>query len=183
MESRSIAEMADDVQMAEDDQGSCDDPAAWFADRELVDHSVRDPWEAPVGDGSVGAGLREYDSTPELRDPWPEPPPVVRWFVREANDGANQETPVSEDEAFRRMNDRIDGLVTDPLIADDLRRYEAERRQADRVAAIETTGGTLTGAFPAGYLGELRDDWSTVQDAAQIFAQRSAELNRRLSEG
>lgn len=82
------------------------------------------------------------------------------------------------------MNDRIDGLVTDPLIADDLRRYEAERRQTDRLIAIETTGGTLSGAFPAGYLDELRDDWSsTVQDAAQIVAERSAELNRRLREG
>ncbi len=90
---------------------------------------------------------------------------------------------MSEDEVFRRMNERIDGLVTDPLIADGLRRDEAERPQVDRLAAIETTGGALTGAFPAGYLDELRDDWSTVQDAAQIVAQRSAELNRRLSEG
>lgn len=65
---RSIAEVADDVQMAEDNQGSRDDPAAWLADRELVDHSVRDPWEAPVGDGPIGAAQREYDSTPELRD-------------------------------------------------------------------------------------------------------------------
>lgn len=65
---RSIAEVADDVQMAEDNQGSRDDPAAWLADRELLDHSVRDPWEAPVGDGSIGAAQREYDSTPELRD-------------------------------------------------------------------------------------------------------------------
>lgn len=65
---RSIAEVADDVQMAEDNQGTRDDPAAWLADRELVDHSVRDPWEAPVGDGPIGAARREYDSTPELRD-------------------------------------------------------------------------------------------------------------------
>jgi len=89
---------------------------------------------------------------------------------------------VSEDEVFRRMNDRIDGLVADPLIADELLRYEAQRRQADRLAAIETTSGALTGQFPTGYLDELRDDWSTVQDAAQTVAQRSAELNRRLSE-
>ncbi len=64
---RSIAEVADDVQMAEGDQGSRDDPAAWLADRELVDHSVQDPWEAPLGD-FVGAAQREYDSIPELRD-------------------------------------------------------------------------------------------------------------------
>ncbi|MCK0177101.1 hypothetical protein [Mycolicibacterium sp. F2034L] len=81
------------------------------------------------------------------------------------------------------MNDWTDWLVPDPLIADEPGRHEAERRQVDRLAAIETTGGTLTGAFPAGYLDELRDDWAAVQDAAQTVAQRSAELNRRLSEG
>ena len=32
------------------------------------------------------------------------------------------------------------------------------------------------------HLEELRDEWPAVQDAAQVVAERSAELNRRLSE-
>lgn len=35
----------------------------------------------------------------------------------------------------------------------------AERASEDRRAAIVETGGALTGAYPTGYLGELRDDW------------------------
>jgi hypothetical protein len=88
---------------------------------------------------------------------------------------------VSKGEAFRRLNDRIDELVTDPLIAADVRRYEAERQHAYRLAAIKPPAGPSPKR--SGYLDELRDDWSTtVEDAAQITAQRSAELNRWLSE-
>jgi hypothetical protein len=35
----------------------------------------------------------------------------------------------------------------------------AERAGADRRAAIESTGGALTGSYPAGYLKRLRGDW------------------------
>ncbi|WP_370500238.1 hypothetical protein NWT09_31450 [Mycolicibacterium sp. jd] len=49
---------------------------------------------------------------------------------------------MSKGAAFRRMNDRIEELVTDPLIADDLRRYEAERLHADRLTPIETQHGS-----------------------------------------
>lgn len=79
-------------------------------------------------------------------------------------------------------DDGTDRLVTDLLTADDLRRHEAERQQTNRLASSQTTGGTLAGAFPAEHLEELRDEWPAVQDAAQVVAERSAELNRRLSE-
>lgn len=36
---------------------------------------------------------------------------------------------------------------------------EVARASADRRAAIEGTGGALTGSYPAGYLDDLRDDW------------------------
>ena len=87
-----------------------------------------------------------------------------------------------ESEPLRRLNEGINELATDPPIADDVRRYEAEQRHADRLAAIEATSATPTNAFPSGYLDDLRDDWTTaVKHAAQVTAQRSAELNRRLS--
>jgi hypothetical protein len=35
----------------------------------------------------------------------------------------------------------------------------AERAGEDRRAAIVDTGGTLTGAYPAGYLEQIRGDW------------------------
>lgn len=35
----------------------------------------------------------------------------------------------------------------------------AQRTGADRRAAIERTGGALTGSYPAGYLERLRSDW------------------------
>jgi hypothetical protein len=38
---------------------------------------------------------------------------------------------------------------------------DIERTAADRRAAIERTGGALTGTYPAGYLDRLRDDWPT----------------------
>lgn len=89
---------------------------------------------------------------------------------------------MNESESFRRLDERVDELVNDPLIADDVRRHEAERQQADRLAAIEATSGALTKAFPPGYQSDLRDDWTTaVERAAQVTAQRSVELNRRLS--
>lgn len=34
-----------------------------------------------------------------------------------------------------------------------------ERAAAERRAAIVDTGGALSGAYPAGYLEQLRDDW------------------------
>ncbi|WP_199268003.1 hypothetical protein [Mycolicibacterium smegmatis] len=90
---------------------------------------------------------------------------------------------MSEGKSFRRMNDRIDELITDSLIADDVRRYEAERQQDDRLAAIKGSSGTLSEAFTSGYREELREDWSAVlAEAAHMIAQRSAELNRRLNE-
>lgn len=36
---------------------------------------------------------------------------------------------------------------------------QADRLVADRRAAVEQTEGALTGAYPAGYLAYLRDDW------------------------
>lgn len=36
---------------------------------------------------------------------------------------------------FRRANQRIDELVNDPLIADDVRRYATERQTANRIYA------------------------------------------------
>lgn len=36
---------------------------------------------------------------------------------------------------------------------------DAERATADRRAAIERTGGALTGSYPDGYLDDLRGDW------------------------
>ena len=36
---------------------------------------------------------------------------------------------------------------------------DAERTAADRRAAIERTGGALTGSYPADYLEQLRRDW------------------------
>ncbi len=36
---------------------------------------------------------------------------------------------------FRRGNDRIDALVNDPLIADDVRRYARERAEVNRLHA------------------------------------------------
>jgi hypothetical protein len=36
---------------------------------------------------------------------------------------------------------------------------QADRLTADRRAAIEHTEGALTGAYPAGYLADLRGDW------------------------
>ncbi|HEY5857538.1 MAG TPA: helix-turn-helix transcriptional regulator [Aldersonia sp.] len=36
---------------------------------------------------------------------------------------------------FRRANDRIDKLVSDPLIADDVRRHRAERETVNRIHA------------------------------------------------
>ncbi len=35
----------------------------------------------------------------------------------------------------------------------------AERAGGERRAAIERTGGALTGTYPAGYLEQLRGDW------------------------
>jgi hypothetical protein len=36
---------------------------------------------------------------------------------------------------------------------------EEEQAIADRRAAIERTGGALTGSYPVGYLERLRQDW------------------------
>jgi hypothetical protein len=36
---------------------------------------------------------------------------------------------------------------------------DRERATAERRAAIERTGGALTGTYPDGYLERLRDDW------------------------
>ncbi len=36
---------------------------------------------------------------------------------------------------------------------------ETDRGTAERRAAIERTGGALTGVYPADYLERLRDDW------------------------
>lgn len=41
----------------------------------------------------------------------------------------------SKKKTFRRMNSRIDELVNSPLIADDVRRYAAEREHVNRVYA------------------------------------------------
>jgi hypothetical protein len=38
---------------------------------------------------------------------------------------------------------------------------DAARTTAARRAAIESTGGALTGSYPAGYLEDLRGDWPT----------------------
>ncbi|MDV3131364.1 hypothetical protein [Mycobacterium sp. 29Ha] len=111
-------------------------PRIWFADRELVDHSVRDPWENLGGDEAAKTAQEEYDSTPELRDLLARAAASSSVIRSGVNERANK-THVSKGEAFRRMNDRIDALVTDPLIADDLRSYEAERQNADRLAAIK----------------------------------------------
>jgi hypothetical protein len=51
-------------------------------------------------------------------------------------------SPMIEDKTFRRMNDRIDELATDPLIADDLRRLAAEREGAE----TDVEGATDNGA-------------------------------------
>lgn len=42
---------------------------------------------------------------------------------------------MSEKKTFRNMNDRIDQLVNDPLIADDVRRHAAERDHLNRIYA------------------------------------------------
>jgi hypothetical protein len=42
---------------------------------------------------------------------------------------------MSEGKTFRRMNDRIDELAGDPLIAGDVRRYAAEREHVNQVYA------------------------------------------------
>ena len=42
---------------------------------------------------------------------------------------------MSEGKRFRRMNNRIDELVSDPLIADDVRSHAAERENVNRVYA------------------------------------------------
>jgi hypothetical protein len=36
---------------------------------------------------------------------------------------------------------------------------DSERAVAERRAAIERTGGALTGVYPPNYLERLRDDW------------------------
>lgn len=42
---------------------------------------------------------------------------------------------MNDKKTFRRMNDRIDELVNSPLIADDVRRYAAEREHVNHVYA------------------------------------------------
>jgi hypothetical protein len=56
------------------------------------------------------------------------------------NQHYSQEDAGSGDEptmTFRRMDDRINELVKNPLIADDVRRYAAEREHVTRVYAQE----------------------------------------------
>ena len=47
---------------------SYDCPQAWLVERDLVDHSIRDPWETSLDDEAAIAAQREYDSTPALRE-------------------------------------------------------------------------------------------------------------------
>ena len=68
MGSRFMASVADHGQMDEKEHRHRDEFESWLTERDLIDHSIRDPWAVFVSDHGAGAAQQEYDSIPELRD-------------------------------------------------------------------------------------------------------------------
>jgi hypothetical protein len=54
----------------------------------------------------------------------------------------------------RRTNECTDARLGDPLVDDDVRRYDAQREHA-----ITDTAGGLPGVYDQEYRNQVRDDW------------------------
>lgn len=55
----------------------------------------------------------------------------------------------------------------------------AQSLRERRLAAIERGAGSLTGAYPPGYLEKLRSEWRAIDRVDEVTAERAAELHAR----